>query len=480
MSALRYLERQSGSRRWVSSRISLCFVLGLASFSPTLRASPQQAFALPDPFPSTYKPLPATDTLIDNATVFDGIGHKLSHAGVLLRGGKIVAVGVHLQAPAGVKVIDAHGGFITPGLVDVHSHLGDFAAPFTLQDVKVSDVNEESDPNSAEVWALHSIRVQDPQFARVRAAGVTTLQVLPGSNDLFGGRGVVLKNVPAVTVQQMEFPGAMPSLKMACGENPKYSFGERGKFPDSEMGNVAGYREGWIAATEYKRRWDDYYAKNDPSLPPPARDLKLETLAAVLRGQILVVMHCYRADEMAVMMDVAKEFGYKINAFHHAVEAYKIVPLLKENQVCVAVWADWWGFKVEAFDAVRSNAAFVDAGGGCVMLHSDAPISAEHLPLDAALILGAAHRAGVDIPEEHAIEWLTINPAKSLRLDDRIGSLEAGKNADVVVWSGDPFSVYSRTTMVFLDGAVVYDRNDPSRQATADFEVGQPAMESPQ
>jgi imidazolonepropionase-like amidohydrolase len=417
--------------------------------------------------------------LIDNATVFDGIGHRLLHAGVLLHDGKIISVGSNLHAPEGTKTIDAHGGFVTPGLIDVHSHLGDFAAPFTLQDAKVSDVNEESSPNSAEVWALHSIRVQDPQFARVRIGGVTTLQVLPGSDDLFGGRGVVLKNVPAVTVQEMEFPGAMPSLKMACGENPKYTFGEKGQFPSSEMGNVAGYRQAWIEATEYKRRWDGYYAKHDPNLAPPARDLKLETLTAVLRNQILVVMHCYRADEMAVMMDVAKEFGYQITAFHHAVEAYKIVPLLKENHVCVAVWADWWGFKVEAYDGIRSNAAFVDAGGGCVMLHSDATISAEHLPLDAALTIGAAHRAGIDISEEHAIEWLTINPARSLHLDEQIGSLEPGKNADVVVWSGDPFSVYTRASIVIIDGAIVYDRNDPGRQATSDFEVGQPAIERP-
>lgn len=455
-------------------------VLGFPGFSPSAVASPPQASTLPAPYPSTYKPLPRTDTLIDNATVFDGIGHRLLHAGVLLHEGKIVAVGPDLQAPQGTQTIDAHDGFITPGLIDVHSHLGDFAAPFTLQDAKISDVNEESDPNSSQVWALHSIRVQDPQFAHVRAGGVTTLQVLPGSDDLFGGRGVVLKNIPAVTVQEMEFPGAMPSLKMACGENPKYTFGEKGKFPSSEMGNVAGYRQAWIEAGEYKRRWDDYDAKHDSSLAPPARDLKLETLAAVLRGQILVDMHCYRADEMAVMMDVAREFGYTISAFHHAVEAYKIVPLLKQNHVCVAVWADWWGFKVEAYDAIRSNAAFVDTGGGCVMLHSDATISAEHLPLDAALVLGAAHRAGVDIPEEHAIEWLTINPARSLHLDDRIGSLEPGKNADVVLWSGDPFSVYSRVNVVFIDGAIVYDRNDPAKQATSDFEVGQPAIESPQ
>ena len=443
-------------------------------------AAPLCAQILPDPFPSTYHPLARTDTLITNATIFDGIGHRLEHSDLLLRDGKIAAIGSHLQPPPGVKVIAATGKFVTPGLIDVHSHLGDFAEPFTLQDAKVSDVSESSDPNSAEVWALHSIRVQDPQFARVRAGGVTTLQVLPGSSDLFGGRGVVLKNVPAVTVQQMEFPGAMPSLKMACGENPKYTFGEAGRFPSSEMGNVAGYRQAWIAAAEYRQRWDAYIAKHDPNATPPARDLKLETLAAVLRGQILVDMHCYRADEMAVMMDVAKEFGYKIAAFHHAVEAYKIVPLLKENHVCVAVWPDWWGYKVEAYDAIRSNAASVDAGGGCVMLHSDAPTDAEHFPIDAALILGAAHRAGIDIPEERAIEWITINPAKSLRLDDRIGSLEPGKNADVVLWSGDPFSVYSRTSMVFLDGAVVYDRNDTAAQPGSDFEVGQPVLENRQ
>jgi imidazolonepropionase-like amidohydrolase len=447
---------------------------------PERRSQPLESLKLPDPFPSTYKPLPSTDILFQNATIFDGIGHRLEHASILLQNGKISSVGEHIRVPTGVKIVDAKGKFITPGLVDVHSHVGDFAAPLTLQDYKLSDVSEESSPNSAEVWALHSIRVQDPQFARVRAGGVTTLQVLPGSDDLFGGRGVVLKNVPAVTAQGMEFPGAMPSLKMACGENPKYTFGAKGQFPSSEMGNVAGYRQAWADAREYQDHWDEYFTHHGPPRPRPARDLKLETLAAVLRGEILVDMHCYRADEMAIVMDVAKEFHYKIAAFHHADEAYKIVPLLRENGVCASVWADWWGYKVEAYDAVRANAAFIDGGGGCVMLHSDATISAEHLPLDAALAIGAGERAGVHITEEHAIEWLTINPARSLHLDKQIGSLEPGKNADVVLWSGDPFSVYSRADLVLIDGAVVYDRNDTARQPISDFEVGQPAIERPQ
>lgn len=429
------------------------------------------------PYPSTYKPLPSETTAILNATVFDGAGHRFEQTDLLLENGKIVSLGKQLALPPETRRIEAHGRYVTPGLIDVHSHLGDFAAPLTLRDLKYSDVTETSSPNAANTWALHSIRVQDPQFARVRAGGVTTLQVLPGSDVLFGGRGVVLKNVPAVTAQQMEYPGARPSLKMACGENPKYTFGDRGQFPSSEMGNVAGDRQAWLDAQDYAQRWADYNAHPDKFLMP-AHDLKLETLAAVLRGEIDVVMHCYRADEMAMMLDMAKEFHFKIEAFHHATEAYKIVPLLKESGTCVAVWADWWGFKEEAYDGVRANAAFVDAGGGCVMLHSDAPISGERLTLDAALAMAAGRRAGVSFPEEHVIEWLTINPARALGLEAEIGSLAPGKHADVVLWSGDPFSVYTKADMVFIDGAVVFDRADPEKQATSDFELGQPARDA--
>jgi imidazolonepropionase-like amidohydrolase len=421
--------------------------------------------------------MPRVDVLIEHATILDGAGGRLENASLLLSDGKVSAIGSNVTAPPGVKVIDAKGRWVTPGLVDVHSHIGDFPTPFTLQDAKHSDVNEETNPNTAQVWALHSINVQDPQWERERAGGVTTLQILPGSTNLFGGRGVVVKNIPAVTVQAMEYPGAMPSLKMACGENPKETYGDRGVFPSSEMGNVAGYRQAWAEAEEYMRTWDAYEAKHDASLPPPHRDLKLETLAAVLRGQILVVMHCYRADEMAVLMDVAKEFHYHIEAFHHAVEAYKIVPLLKENHVCVAVWPDYWGFKREAYDGIPANAAYIDAEGGCVMLHSDAVVDGERLTLDAAIAMGAGRRAGIDIPPERAIQWLTLNPAKSLHLDNEIGSLEVGKHADVVLWSGDPFSVYTKADLVFLDGAVIYDRSDKSHQAVTDFELGQPVLE---
>jgi len=452
-------------------------IAAAACMTAVLSAQSASAPLLPNPYPSTYQPLPRVDSLIEHATILDGAGHKLEDASLLLRDGKVAAMGAHVTAPAGIKTIDAKGRWVTPGLVDVHSHIGDFPTPFTLEDENHSDVNEDSSPNTAQVWALHSINVQDPQWERERAGGVTTIQILPGSSNLFGGRGVVLKNIPAVTVQAMEYPGAMPSLKMACGENPKGTYGDRNQFPVSEMGNVAGYRQAWADAEEYMRTWDAYESKHDPSLPPPHRDLKMETLAAVLRGQILVDMHCYRADEMAVLMDVAREFHYHITAFHHAVEAYKIVPLLKKNDVCVAVWPDWWGYKREAYDGIPANAAYVDAEGGCVMLHSDAVVDGERLNVDAEIVMGAGRRVGVNIPPERAIEWLTLNPAKSLHLDKEIGSLEVGKHADVVLWSGYPFSVYTRADMVFLDGSVIYDRHDKARQAVTDFELGQPVLE---
>lgn len=428
-----------------------------------------------DPYPSTYQPLPRTDTVIRGATLLDGIGGRFENTDILLREGRIVAIGTNLGAPAGARVVDARGRYVTPGIVDVHTHLGDFPAPFTTQDLSHSDVSEATDPNSAEAWAEHSITVQDPQFSRALAGGVTTVHVMPGSRSLFGGRGVVLKNVPAVTVQAMKFPGAPQSLKMACGENPKYYFGDQGRFPSSRMGNVAGYRAAWAKAREYQAKWDAYGRSTDDDAEPPARDFELDTLVAALNGDLGVHIHCYRADDMGVMLGVAREFDYRVTAFHHATEAYKIAALLAKEGVCAAVWSDWWGFKMEAYDGIRENAAFLDATGACVAMHSDAAYVGQRLGVETGKAMAAGRRAGVDIPPERAIRWITINPAKMLRLDDRIGSIEKGKNADVVVWSGDPFSNYTKADQVFIDGALVYDRTDPRRAPRSDFELGQPS-----
>ncbi len=416
-------------------------------------------------FESTYEPLPSGTTLLRNATVLTGTGKRIDGGDVLIEAGVIAAVGKRARAPSGARVVDAEGKWVTPGIIDVHSHLGVYPSPSVPPH---SDGNEWTDPVTAEVWAEHSVWPQDPGFATALAGGVTTLLVLPGSANLIGGRGVTLRNVPARTMQAMKFPGAPHTLKMACGENPKRVYGDmRQQAPSTRMGNVAGYRAAWIDA-------QDYLDKLSGDGEKPKRDLKLETLAGVLKGEILVHIHCYRADEMAVMMDVADEFGYTVTAFHHAVESYKIADLLAEHGACSAMWADWWGFKVEAFDAVRENIPMVDRAGACAIVHSDSEYGIQRLNQEAAKAMAAANRSGFGITPERAITWITRNAAASLGLDETTGTLERGKRADVVLWDGDPFSVYSRAEQVYIDGALVYDRNDPARQPVMDFSVGLP------
>lgn len=416
-------------------------------------------------YASRYVPLPSEATLLRGATVLTGTGERLEQADLVLKGGRVDAVGSDLQGD-GLAVFDATGLWITPGIIDIHSHLGVYPSPSVPAH---SDGNEATAPNTAEVWAEHSVWPQDPGFVAALAGGITSLQILPGSANLFGGRSVTLKNVPGQSVQDMKFPGAPYGLKMACGENPKRFYGGRMLAPSTRMGNVAAYRSAWIAAADYRDKLSKSASGQGEA---PMRDLKLETLAGVLDGEILVHNHCYRADEMAVMIDIAKEFGYRIAAFHHAVEAYKIPALLAEGDTCAAVWADWWGFKMEAFDGIRENAAIVDRAGACAVIHSDDELGIQRLNQEAAKVMGAAARSGIDIPPEQAIRWITANPAKAMGILEQTGTLEPGKMADVTLWSGNPFSVYSRVERVYIDGALVYDRGDPSVNPVTDFSLG--------
>jgi imidazolonepropionase-like amidohydrolase len=448
-----------------------------------------------DPYPSTYRPYPSKPTLIKGGTVLTGTGARIDNGAVLIVDGKIAAVGPasSIAAPEGAVEINAAGKWVTPGVIDIHSHLGVYPSPSTDS---TSDGNEAVSPNTAQVWAEHSVWPQDPGFSRALAGGITSLQVLPGSANLFGGRSVVLKNVPARTVEGMKFPGAPYGLKMACGENPKRVYAEVGG-PSTRMANFAGYRAAWSEAAAYKKKWEDYWAEaekfyaededkkkagrndsedEDKKPPePPARDLKLETLAGVLNGDIIVNMHCYRGDEMAHVVNMAKEFGYKVSSFHHAVEAYKVADLLAENGICAAMWADWWGFKLEAYDSVRENIALVDVQpNSCAIVHSDSEYGIQRLNQEAAKAMTDGVNMGLKINEERAIAWITANPAKALGIYDQTGSLEQGKMGDVVVWSGNPFSVYALAEDVFVDGALIYDRNDKTRSPRSDFEIGQP------
>jgi imidazolonepropionase-like amidohydrolase len=423
---------------------------------------------MPDPFPSTYRPFPSVPTLIRGGTVMTAAGEVIPNGQVLLVDGKIAAVGASVQAPAGARVIDATGRYVTPGIIDTHSHLGVYPAPGVDAH---SDGNEATSPNTAEVWAEHSVWPHDPGFVRALEGGITTLQVLPGSANLFGGRSVTLKNVPSRTVQGMKFPDAPYGLKMACGENPKRSYGNRGG-PSTRMGNVAGYRAAWIRAAQYRDRWDRWERNGSKPEDVPDRDLELETLAGVLRGDILVHNHCYRGDEMAQMIDIAREFGYRIRSFHHGVEAYKVRDLLARDSISGSLWADWWGFKMEALDFTKANLAMVHQAGARAIVHSDDPTGIQKLNQEAAKAIAAGREAGIQVSDNDALRWITANPAWALGIDDRVGTLEVGKNADVVVWSRNPFSVYARADLVFIDGALMYDRSDPLRRPRTDFEVG--------
>jgi imidazolonepropionase-like amidohydrolase len=444
--------------------------LAVTGMGMLLNACEQPAIDEPVPYASTYRPLPAEATILQGATVLTGTGERLENTDVIMRDGKIEAVGSGLDA-TGLAVIDASDLWVTPGVIDVHSHLGNYPSPSVSAH---SDGNEATDPNTAEVWAEHSVWPQDPGFVKALAGGVTTLQVLPGSANLFGGRGVTLKNIPGQSVMEMKFPDAPHGLKMACGENPKRFYGNQGRAPSTRMGNVAGYRAAWIAAADYKSKSD---AAANGQGEAPTRDLKLETLAGVLEGKILVHNHCYRADEMSVMLEIAKEFGYKITAFHHGVEAYKIADLLRETDTCSAIWADWYGFKMEAFDGIRENAAILDRADACTVMHSDDDIGIQRLNQESAKVIGAAARVGIDIPPERAIRWFTANAAKALGIADVVGTLEAGKMADVTVWNRNPFSVYAQAQQVYVDGALAYDRNNPAVNPVTDFTLGTAAQQ---
>ena len=425
-----------------------------------------------NPYPSTYAPYPSARVLLQNATVLDGIGNRIDNGDVLIVDGRVSAIGTDLKPGEDVTAIDMAGKWITPGIIDIHSHLGVYPSPSVSS---LSDGNEITGPVTPEVWAEHSVWPQDPGFGRALAGGVTSMQILPGSANLFGGRGVTVKNVPGRTVQDMKFPDAPYTLKMACGENPKRVYGYGGgRFPGgspyTRMGNVAGYRTAWIKATEYKRKWDKW---EDEGGEPPARDLELDTLKGVLDGDILIQMHCYRADEMAQVIDMSKEFGYKVTAFHHAVESYKIADKLAAEGICSAMWADWWGFKMEAFDGVRENIPLVHNAGACAIVHSDSDIGIQRLNQEAAKALSDGRRAGIDISYEDAWTWLSANPAKGLGIFEETGSLEPGKAADVVVWSSDPFSVYAKAEQVYVDGALMFERGNPDLMPVTDFELGQ-------
>ena len=434
----------------------------------------------PDPPPVVQTPT----VVIANATVFTAASDVYTPGYIVMQNGRLSAVGKGAAPPIeGASVVDATGQFATPGLIDTHSHMGVYPQPNVTAH---EDGNEMTKPVTAEVWAEHAFWPQDPSLRRaVAAGGITTIQVLPGSANLIGGRSFVAKLRPHTAARLMRFPGAPQGLKMACGENPKAVYGGKGSAPMTRMGNIAGTRRAFQEAVEYRRTWESYrrdlerwrdkhdVAAEDADDPPvaPERDLGLETLSHVLAGEMLVQNHCYRADEMHIMLDLAKEFGFKIRAFHHGLEAYKLRQRLKDERVAVCTWSDWWGYKLEAFDGVPQNAAMLADAGVVTVIHSDSESEVRHLNQEAAKALASGRRVGLALSDNEALRWVTANPAWVLGIDSQTGTLEPGKMADVVLWDHPPLSVYARPTRVFIDGLLQYER--AAGQHLSDFELGQ-------
>ena len=372
---------------------------------------------------------------------------------VILAGGRVEAVGAGAPpARPECRRVDGTDKVVTPGLIDTHSHLGVYPWPSAKAH---ADGNEMTDPNTAGVRAEESIWPQDPGFQRALRGGVTTAHILPGSGNLIGGRGVTIHQGARRSARAMRFPGAPGSVKMACGENPKNVYGGKGVAPMSRMGNLRGQRQAFLNAK----------AALNPT------DLSGDALRELMAGTLLAQVHCYRADEMVAFLGLADEMGFKVRSFHHALEAYKIADVLADREVSVSTWADWWGFKMEAFDGIPENAAMVHVRGGRAIIHSDSAIGIQRLNQEAGKAMAAGQRAGFGVDERDAIRWITANSAWALGVESEIGTLEVGKRADVVLWDrSTPFSVYARAQMVWVDGHVRHDSAAPGLP-WSDFEV---------
>jgi imidazolonepropionase-like amidohydrolase len=399
--------------------------------------------------PATASPLPTVqnDVVIRGGTILTVTHGKIENGSIYIHNGKIAEVGKTVRAPSSATVIDATGKWVMPGIIDSHSHIA-----------LDNDVNEATSPVTPHMMMKDAFNYDDKMIYRALAGGVTTSLLLHGSANMIGGQAVVIKHKFGLNRDEMLFPGAPQSIKFASGENPKRVYGQKNQVPSTRMGNFEVMRQAFSEARDYMRQWEEYEAKvkkGDKDAVPPKKDLKLEALADVLRGKLLVQIHCYRADEFLTEMAIAKEFGYKIRAFHHALEAYKVADKIAAEGIAVATWPDWWGFKYEAWDGIPWNAAISLHKGARVALKSDSEDVTRRLNQEAGKII----RYGVG--EDDALKMITLNPAWIIGVEDRVGSLDVGKDADISIWNNYPLSATALADKVIIDGEVFFDRSQP-------------------
>jgi imidazolonepropionase-like amidohydrolase len=388
-------------------------------------------------------------TLIRNATVLTVTKGTIENGSVLIRGSKIAAVGKDIATPAGATVIDATGKYVMPGIVDTHSHTS-----------VEGSVNEISLPNTGMVRIGDVLTNEDIAAYRQLAGGTTTALILHGSANAIGGQSQIVKWKWGHPVSEWPVADAPRTIKFALGENPKSANfrppeGQPRQYPSTRMGVEEVIRQAFTDARDYMAAWDEYNAKvkRKEDAIPPRRDLLMDTMSDILRGKVDVHSHCYRADEILMLLNLSKEMGFKVRELQHVLEGYKVAKEIAAAGVTGGTFIDWWGYKAEAYDATPYNVALMTRSGVLTSVNSDSDELARRLNQDAAK---AMKYGGLSYDE--ALKLCTINPATQLRLDHRIGSIETGKDADVVIWNGDPLSSYSRVETTFIEGEVVFDR----------------------
>jgi imidazolonepropionase-like amidohydrolase len=390
------------------------------------------------------------EVLIRNATVLTAARGTLQDTDILIQNGKIARIGKDLKASANAQVIDATGKFVTPGIIDAHSH--------TMLDA----INEISSSVTSMTNVRDVLNPTDIAIYRALAGGVTTANLLHGSANPIGGQNTVVRYKFGRPVEEFVFAGAPPGIKFALGENPKRLGanpppGRPPRYPVTRMGTMEVIRDAFLRARDYKRSWDEYrakVAKKDKTAVPPRRNLELEPIVEILEGKRLVHAHGYRSDEHLNLLLIADEFGFKVATLQHALEAYKIAPEIARRGTAASVFADSWSYKLEAYDSIPYNAAILWKNGVNVSINSDSDERARRLNLDAAKMMKYG-----GVPEEEALKMITLNPAMQLGIAKQTGSIEQGKDADIVIWSAHPFSVYSRPEITMIEGVTYFDRS---------------------
>ena len=414
------------------------------------RAILPAAFLMVAFMPSAAFAQASNTILIQNATILTISHGNIEHGSILIRDGKIAALGTDVKAPSDATVIDANGQFVMPGIVDCHSHIA-----------VDGSVNEGAPAVSSMARIPDVLNPDDVDIYRDLAGGVTAANILHGSANPIGGQTVVIKLRWGKPANALPFEGALPGIKFALGENPKRSNfgpppGVPQRYPATRMGVEEVIRQAFTEAREYKKQWDDYNqrkAAGEQNLMPPRRNEALEPLVEVIEGKRYVHSHCYRADEILMLLRVAKEFGFKVQTFQHVLEGYKVADEIAASGAGGSTFSDWWAYKMEAFDAIPYNAALMTDRGVVVSINSDDAEEATHLNQEAAKSMKFGGLSAND-----ALKMVTLNPAIQLGIDNRVGSIDVGKDADLVIYNHDPLSVYAVPQKTLIDGQIYFDR----------------------